>query len=314
MNCSISVLTPTYNRAALLPRVYASLAAQTFRDFEWIVVDDGSADQTAQIVSDLARSASFPVRYLYQSNRGKHIAVNTGVKCAKGRLVLIFDSDDQCTDDALMFFWERWQELRPRHPDLAGIVASSMLTDGQRIGPDFPKEGVVDRLPWYYDRIRLKGDRWDIHCIEVLREHPFPDIPGERFCPEGLVWNRIGRSRAMAFFSKPLKIVTYLPDGLSRNLVFHRALAPKLSKLYFEELAMLHISARQTFRAACGYVRLALLDDCLGHDFRRHPMLFAVGLPVGLTLHLRDRLALRRGGMPLSLVQMRRKLAGSGHE
>ena len=93
---TFTVFTPTCNRCATLPRVYASLAAQTFRDFEWLIVDDGSTDCTAALVDKWTAQADFPIRYLRQENRGKHIASNRAVREARGELFLVLDSDDAC--------------------------------------------------------------------------------------------------------------------------------------------------------------------------------------------------------------------------
>src|SRR3954466_3782814 len=99
-----TVFTPSYNRAHLLPRVYESLEKQTFRDFEWLVVDDGSKDNTAQVIKELAAKASFPVRYVAKPNGGKPTAVNRGAQEAQGRLITILDSDDWFKPEALERF------------------------------------------------------------------------------------------------------------------------------------------------------------------------------------------------------------------
>src|SRR5437762_2817315 len=95
-----TVFTPTYNRAGTLPRVYESLKAQTFRDFEWIIVDDGSADSTQELVQSWIGDLDFPIRYFRQQNQGKHVAVNLGVKEARGEFFLNLDSDDACVPEA----------------------------------------------------------------------------------------------------------------------------------------------------------------------------------------------------------------------
>ena len=99
-----TVFTPTYNRAHTLSRVYKSLADQTFKNFEWLIVDDGSTDGTKVLIEKWTEEASFPIRYFYQENQGKHIAHNLGVKKARGELFLSLDSDDTCVPEALERF------------------------------------------------------------------------------------------------------------------------------------------------------------------------------------------------------------------
>lgn len=109
-NYTFTIFTPTYNRASTLHRVYESLVCQTFQDFEWLIVDDGSTDNTKEVVEEWQNSASFPIRYYWQNNQGKHIAFNFGVQEARGELFLTLDSDDACKPfalDRLKYHWDR---------------------------------------------------------------------------------------------------------------------------------------------------------------------------------------------------------------
>ena len=110
----ITVFTPTYNRAVLLRRLYKSLKRQSYKEFEWIIVDDGSQDDTALVVKAMQEShkvEGFPITYLHKENGGKHTAINFGVKAAGGILTLVLDSDDELPEDAIHSVWayfERW--------------------------------------------------------------------------------------------------------------------------------------------------------------------------------------------------------------
>ena len=120
-----TVYTPTYNRAHLLHRVYDSLMAQDERDFEWLIIDDGSTDNTATLVEDWVVKAPFPVRYVRQANQGKHIATNRAVELAAGEMFVIVDSDDWLANGALGILREAWgaipDELKPRVANIAGL-------------------------------------------------------------------------------------------------------------------------------------------------------------------------------------------------
>lgn len=284
----VSVVTPTYNRAHLLERVFESLAGQTFRYFEWIVVDDGSTDETKQVVERLARRATFAVRYFWKPNGGKHTAMNLAYTVAAGELLLCFDSDDRCTTDALAFMVGKWRELSPRYPDLIGIVTSSMTKDGMPIGTTFPIDGEIGHLHRVYDRIRLRGDRWDIHMTRVLREYPFPTLDGQRLCPEGLVWNRLSRRYRMAFFNHRTRVHEHEADGYTANLGLVRRKSAGLFKLYYDEFLDLDVSLPARLKAACNFVRASVHDRSLWNALRKRPHLVSAGLLIGVTLALRD--------------------------
>ncbi|MGC9064033.1 MAG: glycosyltransferase family A protein, partial [bacterium] len=107
----ITLFTPTYNREKLLSRLYESIKRQSFSNFEWIIVDDGSTDNTEQIVESWLKESTFDIRYFYQQNSGKHIAINKGVREARGELFFIIDSDDWLGDDSLQDIWQTWQSI-----------------------------------------------------------------------------------------------------------------------------------------------------------------------------------------------------------
>ena len=135
MSVMFTMLTPTFNRAHTLPRVWDSLRAQTLRDFEWVVVDDGSTDGTEALVRGWASEASFPVVFLRQENMGKHVAMNRGVAASSGRLIAVLDSDDACTPEALERFAFHWSSIpEERRPEFYGVVCHCKDVNGRRIG------------------------------------------------------------------------------------------------------------------------------------------------------------------------------------
>lgn len=125
----ITVFTPTYNRGNLLRCVYESLQKQTYKDFEWVIVDDGSTDETERIVTELKNEAKFPIIYKKKKNEGKHIAINEGCCLARGEWFFIVDSDDYLTDDALDAVNYYSNKIRDKS-DFAGVVG---LRGGQTV-------------------------------------------------------------------------------------------------------------------------------------------------------------------------------------
>ena len=239
MNCRplFTVFTPTYNRAGTLPAVYAALAAQSWRDFEWLIVDDGSADGTADLVAEWQRRADFSIRYLWQENGGKHRAFNRGVREALGELFLTLDSDDTCLPRALERFAWHWQSI-PAEQRLSYSAVTALCMDPaeRTVGNGLPA-AVVDSDPVSLRyRHHVVGEKWGFQRTDLLRQFPFPEFPGERFVPESLVWNRIGRKYRTRYVNEPLRVYRQGEGGLSQRSVQLRIASPCATLLYYREL------------------------------------------------------------------------------
>jgi glycosyltransferase involved in cell wall biosynthesis len=201
-----TVLTPTYNRASTLPRVYAGLKAQTFRDFEWLIVDDGSSDGTGDLVRGWQAEAPFEIRYFCQENAGKHVAMNMGVREASGELFVSLDSDDAALPHALERFDKHWRDIEasPEAGRFSAVTGLAQHPDGTLIGTRFPQDvfdsdSVESRL-----RYKVKGDKWGFQATEIMREHPFPKAPDGSFVPEGIIWYEIARNYKTRYVNEPL--------------------------------------------------------------------------------------------------------------
>ncbi len=230
-----TVMTPTFNRARTLHRVFDSLAAQSFTDFEWLVVDDGSTDDTAEKVRIWQRQASFPVRYVWQPNRHKKAAFNHGVREAKGGWLVELDSDDALEPDALKQMHAVAQGLpgesgrveggKAKQPAEEGaaqrpffaVTGLCVRPDGRVVGDRFPQDGMDASVLDMVFRYRVAGEKFGCMRTEVLRRFPFPeDLPG--FVPESLVWRAIARA---GYLSRHVNLVFRIyhdsGDSLSRQ-------------------------------------------------------------------------------------------------
>lgn len=253
-----TVFTPTYNRAHTLPRVYESLVNQTNKDFEWLIVDDGSSDHTEVMVKTWQAEEKITIRYFYQHNQGKHIAFNKGVVEAKGELFLTFDSDDACIPNALERFKFHWQCISEVDRKIfSGITCLCMDTKGEIVGSRFPA-AFIDEYPiQFMVNHKIKGEKWGFHLTNILRQYPFPSFPGERFVPEGLVWNRIGCKYKLRFINEPLRVYESLEGGLTSSIVPLRAKNPSGTRLYCLEYLDLNIPVWYKLRAAINYLRFS---------------------------------------------------------
>lgn len=192
-----SVCTPTYNRRDCLNRVYESLQRQTCRDFEWIVIDDGSTDGTEELVRDYAAKADFPVVYRYKENGGKHTAVNMAVQIAGGEFIVIADSDDEFKENALEEMLKAWNDIPIEERDgFRGVTCRCYDPEnGDKIGENFP-EAVMDitELDAKF-KYRFRYEMWGMIRREVMLKYPFPEKFEQklRFYPESIIWEKMAR-------------------------------------------------------------------------------------------------------------------------
>ncbi|MDA8387640.1 MAG: glycosyltransferase family 2 protein [Nitrospiraceae bacterium] len=296
-----TVFTPTYNRAHTLKRVYDSLCAQSFRDFEWLIVDDGSTDGTGELIKAWKDRSGFPMRYLRQEKQGKHAAFNRGVREAYGELFLPLDSDDGCTPDALARFKHHWDAIPAgERLKFTGVTALCMDESGKTVGGAFPADVFdSDSLEITY-KFGVTGEKWGFHRTEVLREFPFPVMAGVQFCPEGIVWSTIARKYKTRFVNERLRIY-YRDDRWGGQLT--RAGFPGRHAV---SLALWHCSVLNDhldwFRhapvrflmSAIHYVRFSFhagLDIPGQIDKLKRPLarlLYVFGLPMGWLAYKKD--------------------------
>jgi glycosyltransferase involved in cell wall biosynthesis len=188
-----TVFTPTQNRARTLPRVYESLSAQTFRDFEWLVVDDGSTDETQSLVEQWREEAALSIRYVYQEHQGKHVAFNRAARESRGELFLNLDSDDRCVPHALERLKHHWDSIPDdRRAAFSSVTVHCMDPQGKLIGDMFPRD-VTDSDPLEIRyRFHVRGEKWGFQRTDVMRQYPFPEMPAGSYVAEDIVWSRIG--------------------------------------------------------------------------------------------------------------------------
>lgn len=281
----ITVFTPTYNRAHLLGRLYESLCAQRFTDFEWLIVDDGSTDGTASLVQSFIAKRRIDIKYLSQRNGGKHRAINHGVGQAKGELFFIVDSDDYLPADSLQSIATEYAKCDSSMGGVAGLDA----TDGGKvIGSGLTQEFIECNSMEIRFKHHVTGDLAEVFKTSVMREFPFPEIDGEKFCPEALVWNRIALKYNLRYFNKVIYIAEYQDGGLTDNIVRVRRQSPVTSTTYYAELLLSSIPWGQKLKAAINYWRFRLCCKKFS-KVPQLPLAWNAVWPLGWLMHLRDQ-------------------------
>lgn len=285
----ITVFTPTYNRAYILPKLYESLKKQSCKDFEWLIVDDGSTDETDDLCQEWAKDNPF-IRYIKQENGGKHRAINRGVKEAHGDLFFIVDSDDYLSHDAVALLAFHYEKIKESNV-YAGVSGLRAYPNGNKIGGEEDwTELDCSSLDFRYV-YKAKGDMAEAYRTDVLREYPFPEIEGERFCPEALVWNRIAQKYKLHYFYEKIYICDYLTDGLTANIIKVRMKSPLVTVTYYMELLNSKVPYSVRIKAAINYWRFWFCRSAQSKP--RIGIAWMCFMPIGLLFHLRDVLRVK---------------------
>ena len=229
----VTIFTPTYNRKKELESLYHSLTQQTDMDFEWLVVDDGSSDDTKTYINKLIKSKKINIRYIYKENGGKQSAYNLGLIETKGDIFVCIDSDDILDKKAVEIIKKDFKKL-PK--DTAGYAyLQGYISDQNKIiGTDFKG----NKKAYYYDvygKLGVTGDKLIVFKTNIAKEYPFPMFQGEKFVPEALVYNRIAKEYMLNLSDEVLAYKEYLPGGYSNNYFNLVKRNPKGNTLYFKE-------------------------------------------------------------------------------
>lgn len=210
----LTVFTPAYNRADKLYRVYDSLKMQGTDGFEWLIVDDGSTDNTRDVIAKFEKEEYFPVRYFYQENGGKHRAYNKALQMSEGEYFFCVDSDDWLAKDALTEIINAVKQ----NPNECFIVAYKTNEKGVRLSDEFPTGMHSINFHSLSSDYQCKGEFSLVFKTEFAKMFPYPTFEGEKFITESVVYDRMALERKAILLPKILTVCEYQLDGLSNNL------------------------------------------------------------------------------------------------
>lgn len=284
----VTIFTPSYNRGEFLGEIYKCLCQQTCKDFEWIIVDDGSTDNTSEIVRSFisGEDNSFPIYYYYKQNGGKHTAINLGVKKAIGELFLILDSDDSLPQNSIQTILDEYKSVSTDEA-ICGVCGLMSHHDGTLVSSCYPQNNLIANSIELRYKYKLKGDLIEIFKTSVLKEFPFPEIHNERFCPEALVWNRIACKYKLMCFNKIVYYRDYLEGGLTDNIVKIRMKSPFASMMCYSEMNRLQIPVQSKLKAAINYWRFRFC--CKSNvDVPKIGVGWIWVVPIAYFMHIRD--------------------------
>jgi glycosyltransferase involved in cell wall biosynthesis len=304
-NIKFSVLTPTYNREHTLNRVYQSILLQKVIDIEWIIIDDGSTDNTIILIESLKKISPFKINIISTPNGGKHRAHNIGIDVAQGFFTIILDSDDELAPEALSKIWNHWSSLnfKQKH-ETAGILGHCCDVNGKIVGEYYPKEIIFDNYFCLLGKKIIIGEKLPCYRTSILREYKFPERENcKNPVLEGLVWSRIGEKYKLMCINSIVRIYNrdYLDKFSLMNIQvknfnlqwsqfeyfkFQSSLVPK----YFLQCPL------YSFNVIINLIRFSINTNNIGFKQINSleniflKLLFFIFLPLGLILVFKDNL------------------------
>ncbi len=254
----LTVFTPAYNRGYCLQNCYESLKRQTCKDFIWLIVDDGSTDDTKELVEKWKVQGEITIQYHWQENQGMHGAHNTAYKLIETELNVCIDSDDYMPDDAvekILSFWEKYGNAQ-----VSGIIGLDAHTDGELVGSRLPEHIKQSTLYNLYFKYGVTGDKKLVYRTELTKQYPYPLFEGEKYVGLNYKYHKLDEQFEMLLMNEVLCVVEYLPDGSSMNMLKQYRKNPKGFAFLRKELMKLSfVNTLFKFRQAIHYVASSLL-------------------------------------------------------
>ena len=239
----LTVFTPAYNRADLLGRCFESMKRQTRTDFIWMIIDDGSTDNTRQVVEEwMQQQLPFAIQYYYKKNGGLHTAYNEAIAHIETELCVCIDSDDYLPDDAVEKMLVHWEAYGS--DEYAGVVGLDYYLDGTCIGDPLPDQKSINLIDLHAGKYPIfNGDRTNLIRTELYRKYaPMPSFPGEKNFNPHYMHLQISREYDFLVLNENLRYVEYQPQGMTNSMLWQYRNSPNS----FAETRKLYLSFPNT--------------------------------------------------------------------
>ena len=291
MSKRITVFTPTYNRGNLIHNVYESLLRQSCQEFQWLIIDDGSVDNTRQIVQQWIAEGKMEIRYVYKENGGLHTGYNKAIELMDTELSVCIDSDDWLTDNAIELILNTWDRVKSDH--LAGLIGLDVRTDGMVIGSRLKTGDKIYPLDLMTSKDNGADKKYVIRTDYYKEVAPMPVYPGEKnFNPHYLVLKLSQKYRFYAL-DEPLCVVNYQSNGMTANQYKQYLNSPRSFAEYRRAIMMLpNVPPKYLLRTVIHYCSSSQISGN-PHYVREspRPLLTALCIPAGrlLTAYIRKK-------------------------
>ena len=295
-----TIFIPTYNRGTDVAKTIQSVEKSYFRNFEVIIVDDGSNDRTYLVVAEERKKNNFPLTYVFQKNCGKAGAHNTALQYARGEFFMNLDAGDLLLPDAMSKFFEEWESIPvAERPLFAGVSALCLSEDGTLSGEEYP-DGIHNISYLELDaNAPISGEKRQAIRTTILRQFPYPRFPGEKHVRPDLILRRMAHQYKLRLMNRPVQINIREPDGITANITRYRMENPKSFRLfYLEEITLnrKYYDNGKLYGDNWRYIRFSFHSGIkLGDQIKEvhDRLLWAVSIPQGTIKWLIDRYRMR---------------------
>lgn len=285
----LTVFTPTYNRRNCLDKCYRSLCEQSSKNFEWLIVDDGSTDDTRELIEIWQKENNgFQIRYLYKENGGLFSAYNTAVENTVTELMVCIDSDDWMPTDAVANIERIWAEISEQ--GYVGIMGIDKTPGGEVVGGRFP-DGIHEM--YLYEKLvryAIPGDKKMIYRTDLLKKvSPVEQFPGEKFFNPSYLMYLLDDFGKLYVTNECFCIVDYQPDGMSSNMFRQYLNSPRgYAKTRLLYMSFPGSSLSFKYKQCIHYVSSCILAGRFSQDIGKtpFPLLTVLALPPGILLTL----------------------------
>lgn len=283
---TLTVFTPTYNRGYTIHKCYESLKRQTNKDFIWLVVDDGSTDNTKDIIDDYIKEGIIDIKYIYQENQGMHGAHNTAYENIDTELNVCIDSDDYMTDNAVEKIIEFWNKNKDKN--IAGVIGLDSYENGNIIGSKFPNELKTSTLFELYHKHGVTGDKKIVYRTDLTKQYPYPIFEGEKYVGLAYKYYQIDLEYELALMNEVLCVVEYMEDGSSLNMLNQYRKNPKGFAFYrLENMKNPKASLIYKFKECIHYVASSFISKDKKYIMKSNQKILTIlATPIGILLYI----------------------------
>lgn len=283
----LTVFTPSYNRAGLLPRLYKSLCRQTSKEFLWLIVDDGSTDETKELVEKWQNENRIEIQYVYKENGGMHTGHNTAYSMIETELNVCIDSDDRMPDNAIENILKEWNSVADKLK-IAGIIGLDADKNGELIGTEIPTDLKYGNLSDLYHKHKVKGDKKLVIRTDIVKNYPpYPEYLGEKLVPLDTLYLLIGRDYDFIYSNEIYCIVEYQPDG-SSNTIFKQYIQSARGFAYSRKIQIKYEPGIiNRFKNYIHLVSSAIFAKDIELAFKNvNPLMTLLAFPFGIVLNI----------------------------
>ena len=254
---TLGVITTTYNRAYCIHQVYASLKKQNCNDFLWLVVDDGSTDNTKAVIDGFSKEGLVEIHYIFQENGGMHAARNTAYESIRTEINVIIDSDDWMADGAVERIVKFWNENKSA--DVAGIVALDAKQDGEIVGSRLPATLQKTTITELFGRHKATGDKKLIYRSDLSQKYPYPVFEGEKFFPASYKFRLLDLDYKMLMLDEVVCIVDYNEDSMTFDKIKQYRTCAKGFAFFRNEMIRISTDRKYIIKQTIHYIAESLL-------------------------------------------------------